>query len=242
MTKLTALAALPLIATVVALLAFTSDTQADFLGDCPPVFTTQDVCYINVANVHDIAFGNDHLYVNAFGVVSEPDGDDVRILNVSDHGQAIAIYPADGCSSFTSTSAVHVAVMNGTNSPQACFAPLRFKVGVMDQGVLTNVTNYCIQDNDAHTWQLCSTPDDMTTTASTQTETQQPPAPVVNASDWQRNCGSRSPGVYGTTANPLLCWADYVGGNLGGDTDPWGTNAWVTFTDCEPVGCRTYNN
>ena len=85
--------------------------------------------------------------------------------------------------------------------------------------------------------QLCSTDDDPNAsstpadTQQTQPETQQAPAPAVTNSDWQRNCGSRSPGVYGTAAHPLLCWADQVGGKLGGDTDPWGTS-WVTFTDC----------
>ena len=213
MTKLTALAALPLVATVVALLAFTSDTRADFLGECPPAFTTQDACFINVASRDDIMV---------------PDG---RVLNTSAHGNPVVIWPVDGCASFVGGLA---AVVAGTMSPQECFAPLRFSVGTTG-----SVTNYCIQDNQAHTWQLCSTPDDPNA-SSPQAETQQTPAPAVTNSDWQRNCGSRSPGVYGTAANPLLCWADHVGGNLGGDTDPWSTS-WVTFTDCTPEGCRTYN-
>ena len=210
MTKLTALAMLPLVATVVALLAFTSDTRADFLGECPPAFTTQDACFINVASPDDIMV---------------PDG---RVLNTSAHGNPVVIFPVDGCASFDTGFADVVA---GTMSPQECFAPLRFSVGD---------NNYCIQDNQAHTWQLCSTPDDMTTTATPQAETQPTPAPASTNADWQRNCGSRSPGVYGTAANPLLCWGDRVGGDLGGDTDPWGTS-WVTFTDCTPDGCRTYN-
>ena len=212
MTKLTALAALPLVATVVALLAFTSDTRADFLGDCPPVFTTQDVCYINVANVSDIKVPGD------------------RILNTSDHGDAVAIYPVDGCSSFVGGYAA-IQDQNGDGkSSQDCFAPLQFSAGD---------TNYCIQDNQAHTWQLCSTADDPPA-ATPPAETQPTPPPASTNADWQRNCGSRSPGVYGTAANPLLCWGDRVGGDLGGDTDPWSTS-WVTFTDCTPEGCRTYN-
>ncbi len=211
MTKITALAVLPLVAAVVALLAFASDTSADFLGDCPTVFTTQDVCYIDVASPGDVT---DQI----------PDG---RVLNTSAHGNPVVIYPVDGCASFVGGFA---ALQAGTMSPQECFAPLRFSVGD---------TTYCIQDDQAHTWQLCSTPDDMTTTAMGQAETQQTPETAVTNPDWQSNCGSRSPGVYGSAANPLLCWADFVGGDLGGDTDPWGTS-WVTFTDCTPEGCRTY--
>ena len=103
MTKLTALAALPLIATVVALLAFTSDTQADFLGDCPPVFTTQDVCYVGVTDLIDITVTDGHVNVigsSATGTAGK------RILYASVHVDddavafAVAIYPADGCSSF----------------------------------------------------------------------------------------------------------------------------------------------
>ena len=214
MSRLTALATLPLVAIVVALLAllaFTSDARAGFLGECPAAFDTQDVCYINTASPDDITV---------------PDG---RVLNTSAHGNPVVIYPVDGCASFVSGFA---DVMAGTMSPQECFAPLRFSVGD---------TNYCIQDNQAHTWQLCSTPDDMTTAGMGQTETQQPPETAATNPDWQRNCGSRSPGVYGTAASPLLCWADVVGGNLGGDTDPWSTTSWDTFTDCTPEGCRTYN-
>ena len=232
MTKLTALAALPLIATVVALLAFTSDTQADFLGDCPPVFTTQDVCYVPVTDLNDITVTDGYVNVIGSSATGAP-GD--RILNASVHVDAgpVAIYPADGCSSFVD-GYDGVQDQNGDGkSPQDCFASLSFSAGG---------NNYCIQDNQAHTWQLCPTTGNQPAAATPQAETQQTPAPAVGNSDWQRNCGSRSPGVYGTTANPLLCWADYVGGNLGGDTDPWGTNAWVTFTDCTPEGCRTYNN
>ena len=233
MTKLTALAMLPLVATVVALLAFTSDTRADFLGDCPPVFTTQDVCYVGVSDLSGITVTNGH--VNAIGSSATGSAGE-RILYASDHGDAVAIYPVDGCSSFVGGIDA-VGDQNGDDdvSPQDCFAPLRFSVG--ETG---NVTNYCIQDNQAHTWQLCSASADQPSTTSAQPETQQTPAPAVTNSDWQRNCGSRSPGVYGTAANPLLCWGDHVGGNLGGDTDPWGTS-WVTFTDCTPEGCRTYN-
>ena len=223
MTKLTALAMLPLVATVVALHAFTSDTRADFLGDCPTVFTTQDVCYINVASPDDITV---------------PNG---RILNTSVHDDAVAIYPVDGCSSFVGA----FAKLNADPpemSPQDCYAPLRFSVGPTG-----NVTNYCIEDNQAHTWQLCSTPDTMPSATPAQegnTNTEQAEQATANSNsqnpEWGTNCASRAPGVYGTAANPLLCWADFVGGNLGGDTDPWGTS-WVTFTDCTPEGCRTYN-
>ena len=221
MTKLTALAMLPLVATVVALLAFTSDTRADFLGECPPAFTTQDACFINVGSPDDITV---------------PDG---RVLNTSSHGNPVVIWPVDGCASFVSGFA---AVQAGSMSPQECFAPLRFSVG--ETG---NVTNYCIEDNQAHTWQLCSTPDAMPSATPAQegnTNTEQAEQAAANSNsqnpEWGTNCASRAPGVYGTAANPLLCWADFVGGNLGGNTDPWGTS-WVTFTDCTPEGCRTYN-
>ena len=236
MTKLTALAMLPLVATVVALLAFTSDTRADFLGDCPTVFTTQDVCYINVASLNDITVTNG--FVSQIGNPATGTNGE-RILNASDHGDAVAIYPADGCSSFVGGfDAIVDTNEDGETNPQDCFAPLRFSAG----GI-----NYCIQDNQAHTWQLCSTPDTMPSATPAQegnTNTEQAEQATANSNsqnpEWGTNCASRAPGVYGTAANPLLCWADFVGGNLGGDTDPWGTS-WVTFTDCTPEGCRTYN-
>ena len=235
MTKLTALAALPLVATVVALLAFTSDTRADFLGDCPEVFTTQDVCYISMTDINNftlkVADGDYDVINDGVSPSTGTNGD--RILKVSDHGDTLAIYPVDGCSSFVGGVDAAMAKVN-LQSAQACFAPLRFSAGAPG-----NVKNYCIQDNQAHSWQLCST-DDAPNASSTPAETQPTPPPASTNADWQRNCGSRSPGVYGTAANPLLCWGDRVGGDLGGDTDPWSTS-WVTFTDCTPEGCRTYN-
>ncbi len=66
--------------------------------------------------------------------------------------------PVDGCTSFVNG---FTNVVAGDMDPHDCFAPLRFSVGD---------TNYCIQDDQAHTWQLCPTPD---------AETQ--PTPVVEA-------------------------------------------------------------
>ena len=207
-----------------------SKVSAEVYGNCPDVFTTQDVCYIPGADKDDLTKPSEreintsvYTVTGTFTLLGEP-----TEMSVS----ALAIFPIDGCSSF-------VGGLSGPTiggDPKKCFAPLRFTVGD---------NSYCIQDNTAKGWQLCSTDDTMTMPAPMPQEVNDPPAnqaTTVTTADYQSNCGHRSPGVYGTDDNPLLCWADQVGGNLGGDDDPWNKVAWTTFTDCTPEGCRTYGN
>ena len=197
---------------------------------CPTVFDTQHApCYI----LHTGTLANDWWPSDR-----SMHKVDTAVASVGSFVvTTIAINPVDGCASFT---AFNDADGNNTDklteagmTPQDCFAPLRFMVGS---------DSYCIEDNQAHTWQLCSTDDTPVNVMPEETETNTQPASSPASSDWQTNCGHRSPGVYGTTTNQLLCWGDEVGGDLGGQDDPYGYYKWTTFTDCTPEGCRTYTN
>ena len=210
-----------------------SKVSADVYADCPDVFTTQDICYIPGAMESDVTLpANRILGMNevTIKVMAEFGGKQVEAnLDV------LAVYPKDGCDSHDGWSWDDDPNSPTYFTPKHCFAPLRFAVGN---------DSYCIQDNTAHGWQLCSTDDTMTMPAPMpqETETNTQPANPPVSSEWTTNCGHRTPGVYGTTANQLLCWGDQVGGDLGGDDDPYGYYKWTTFTDCTPEGCRTYTN
>ena len=214
-----------------------SPVSAEFHERCPAVFTTQDICYLQDVTEHELDDAVGDRFINSS---YRSETVTVRILEGSLAGtetemdvSLLLVYPIDGCGSFGGLANAEAAT--GIASAQACSQPLRFSIG--DQ-------NYCIQDDNAHSWQLCSTsPDTPEPTPDTESVPNAHPfKPELQYRTWENSCLGSPPGVYGTAMHPVVCWGDYVGGDIGGAVDPWNVGEWITFTDCTRARCVTYGN
>jgi len=146
-----------------------------------------------------------------------------RVLGLWELPTGVVVFPVDGCGSWLDGWAMITA---GTLEPSQCYEPLRFTAAG---------DSFCVQNNDAYGDQLCEPPSD------DDEDIEDVPELSAPAAEYVERCGTRAVGVYGTEADPVLCWGDYVGGDLGGASDPWPAMRWQTFTDCWPTACWTYD-